>query len=296
MILGRYLTRENLSIIVTAVALAAGVIAGNYFRGAMAWRIDSDRPLNARDLRDALGWSLEGKPSMEPSDADQEKAEAIPIPPSPYWLPWLAGFAILIDLLARFVPLPPSIWSTARTLAAVLAGRLLCPADLRIEYAWAPWALGVIVLMEWALLQSLAERWKDGTLATTLALCLAAAGVIILHAHSGRMTDMALLFSTALVPIALFTWMRPGETGAALGAVAVFLPGLLLNAKHDTFSDVPWRSFLLAATAPLALLPMVHPKLARQTRWGRWLPGVILPLIPATWAVILAAEAERLQF
>jgi hypothetical protein len=46
----------------------------------------------------------------------------------------------------------------------------------------------------------------------------------------------------------------------------------------------------------LALLPMMHPKLASQTRWGRWLPGIILPLIPAAWAVILAADAEQLQF
>jgi hypothetical protein len=296
MIAGRYLTRERFSIITTALALAAGVVAGNYFRGDMPWRIDSDHPLNQSDLREVLGWSLEGKPAVEASETDQEKEEPLRVPQATYWLPWLAGLAMLIELPARFIRGPASIWWTIRTLAAVMAGRLLTPADLRIEQPWASWALGLSILVEWAILHSLAQRWKDGTLAAALMFCLAAAGVIILHAHSGLLTDMALLFSVALFPIALIAWFRPSDTGAALSAVAVFLPGLLLNAKHDTYSDVPWRSFLFAGLAPIALLPMLHPRLARQTRWRRWVPGIVLPLIPATWAVILAAQAEKLQF
>ncbi len=306
MIVGRYLTGERFSIFATALALAAGVVAGNYFREDMPWRIDSDRPLTVGDLREVLGWSLEGKPPAESSETDQdkkeptqsddEKKEPIRVPQSTYWLFWLAGLAMLVELLARFATLPPSIWWTIRALVAVFAGRLLTPADLRVEHSWTPWALGIAMLLEWAILQSLAQRWKDGTLGAALSICFAAAGIVILHAHSGRLTDMALLFSVALFPIALFAWIRPSETGGALGAVAVFLPGLLLNSMHDTVSDVPWRSFLFAGLAPIALLPMLHARLVRQTRWGRWVPGIILPLIPSIWAVVLAAEAEKLQF
>ena len=38
------------------------------------------------------------------------------------------------------------------------------------------------------------------------------------------------------------------------------------------------------------------PWLARLKGWKRWLPALVLPLIPATVAVILAAQDERLPF
>lgn len=297
MFVGRYLAPGRLSILVPALALAAGVIAGNYFREAMTWQIDSDRPLNERDMRTALGWSLEGKPAVEPSDAESDlKKDELTIPPARYWLPWLAGLAILIDMLVCVLPASPSLGWVLRTMAALLAGRLLTPADLRVDSPWVSWALGLSIVVEWAILQFLARLWKDGTVAAALSLCLAAAGVIILHAHSARLTDMALLFAVALLAIALMAWRRPVDTSAALSAAAVFLPGLLLNAQQETFSDVPWRSFLLAALAPVALLPMLHSSLARQTRLNRWFLAIILPLIPAAYAVFLAAQAEKMQF
>jgi hypothetical protein len=293
MLVGRRLAGERYSVIVSALALAAGAIAGNCFREAMTCRINSDRPLNEHDLRAVLGWSLEGKPVAEPSASDQETEEP-PVPPARYWLPWLAGLGMLIDLLSRLVS-PGAGWA-ARTAVAVLAGRLLTPAELRIDVPWASWALGLSILLEWAIIHSLARLWKDGSVAAALSVCLAAAGVIILHAHSARLTDMALLFSVALAAISLVAWIWPVDTGGALCAATMFLPGLLLSAQQETFSQVPWRGFLFVALAPIALLPMLHPRLARLNGRRRWVLAIILPLIPATWALIPAAHAEELQF
>jgi hypothetical protein len=297
MLLGRRFSGERSAVIAPALALAAGVLAGNCLREAMPWRIDSDHPLNEHELRTVLGWSLEGKPAVEPSAADPEREEPPeqpPVPPARYWLPWLAGLALLIDLLARLVS-PSGGWA-ARTAVALLAGRLLTPADLRIDAPWASWTLGLAILWEWAILRSLARLWRDGSVPAALSLCFAAAGLIILHAHSARLTDMALLFSVPLFAIALVAWIWPVDTGGALSAAAVFLPGLLLNAQQETFSQAPWRSFLFAALAPIALLPLLYPKLARLTGWKRWALAIILPAIPATWGLILAAQAEQLQF
>jgi hypothetical protein len=83
--------------------VAAGVLAGNYFREAMPWRLDGERPLAVRDLGTVLGWSLESKPA-----AVAEDENAPPLPPSRYWLPWLAGLAMLIELLVRLPGITPS--------------------------------------------------------------------------------------------------------------------------------------------------------------------------------------------
>jgi len=283
------------SAVAVVFGLAAGLLAGNYFREAIPWRFDSDRPLNQRDLRMVLAWSLEGKPPADSLEGDEGHEEQPSIPASLYWLPWAAALAMLVDLLARLIPFPTIGWSL-RTIIAVFAGRLLTAADVRLDAPWVSWALGGAILSGWALLGALATMWQDGTLAAAIAACFAVAAMILLHAHSAKLTDFALLASMALVGTALAAWVRPSDTGSALAAAAVFLPGLLLNGQHSTFSEVPKLSFVLAALAPLAVTPMLIPMLARQSRWKRWLPAIGLPLIPAIWALVLAARAETLQF
>src|ERR1700688_130877 len=72
---------------------------------------------------------------------------------------------------------------------ALLAGRLLTPSYLRLELPWSSWALGLVILADWTVVTMLARRWRDGTIAGSVALCSAAAAVVILHAHSLRFTD-----------------------------------------------------------------------------------------------------------
>lgn len=292
MALLRRLGGERFAPLAAALALAVGVLVGNYFREAMPWRLDSERSLTGYDLATVLGWSLEQKPTGEIEDT----TDLPPLPPSRYWLPWLAGLALLVELLVRLPAVTPSMGWILRTGTVLLAGRLLTPPDLRVATPWASWALAAAMLLIWMVLKALARQWKDATLPTALALCFAAAGMVLLHAHSARLADMALLGFAALFGIAVTAWLWPGDVAGALGAVAVFLPGLMLTGQQETFSEVPFTSFLLVALAPVALLPMTLPLIAQRQRWSRWLPGLILPLIPAGIAVYLAMQAESLPF
>lgn len=281
-----------------ALAFASAVTAGNYFPEAFAWRLDSERPLTAGDLRTVLGWSLEGKPPAKETENPEPTPEAEPPPlPSPrYWLPWLAALALVIEGLSLLPATPPAAGWVARTLASVLAGRLLSPADMRLELPWAPWALAAAVLAGWTLVSTLQRRWEDGTIGTALGLCFALSAGVLLHAHSARLTDLALIVGAALLGPALVCWKWPGNSSPALAAAVLVLPGLMLNAQYETFSEVPYACFLLAGLATLGLAPLTIPVLARQQGWRRWLPGLGLPLALAVAALVLARQAESLPF
>jgi hypothetical protein len=177
----------------------------------------------------------------------------------------------------------------------LFAARLLTPAHTRIEIPWASWSLGLAMILEWAVLVKLTERWKDGVVALGLAFCFAAASMVLLQAASARLSEMALFCFAALLGPALVSWRLPGDTGGAMGAVAVLLPGLMLVGQQETFAPIPWYSFALAGLAPLALAPLLLPfvsrRLDQQHGWKRCLLALGLPAIPTTAAVILALLA-----
>jgi hypothetical protein len=272
-----------------ALAVAAGVLAGNALRDVFPWRLDHERPLTFRDWRAGLEASLETRPAAEPAEG-----ESSPSPPTYYWLPWLAALAMAVELALLAGADSGPGWA-ARTVVAMLAGRLLTLPGARGELPWAPWCLGVVILLHWGVAVSLARRWKDGLVPAVQAACLTAAAVVILHAHSARLADAALLFAMALLgpSAAAFLWRGDASSAAAAGAIA--LPGLLFMGQQETFSEVPLSSFALAALAPLALAVALVPALARQEGWKRWALAA-LPLVPAAAAVVLAARAESLPF
>ncbi len=316
------LRATRLAPLAAALALAAGVFVGNEtrLRDPIRVHLDTeptpegklqDRPLTVDDLATVLGWSLEAKPppkvgDPEASDSPEPEYE-LPLPPPGYWLPWLGGLALLVELLARLPRVPASLGWTARTLVAVLAGRLLTAGlstsfeapPLRVEMPWVPWCLSAALLAEWALLTHLARRWRDGTVPAALALCCAAAGLVAACAPAPRLSELAPLVGAVLAGPAIVAWLVRGDTGPALAPVAVLLPGAMTVCQWNPIRNeppVPWEGFLLMGLAPLALAPLVLPGLARLRGWKRWLPALVLPLIPATVAVILAAQDERLPF
>jgi hypothetical protein len=294
----RLVGRERLAPLAAALGVAAGVLLANHLKPLLSYQLDNDRPLTADDLHTVLGWSLEGKPPVadDAPPPPPNAPEPPPVPKSEYWLLWAAALAVLVDLLAR-VRLPSAVGWTARALVAVFAARLLTPPSLRLENPWMMWLLGGTMLALWATLTGLAHKRKDGVPAAALALCCAAAGVVALDAASAKYMDLNLCFFAALLGVACVAWLLPGDTGPALAGAAVFLPGVLLLARYlaPEENKVPTESFVLAGLAPLGLLPLFLPIMGRQQGWKRWLPGLLLPLVPAAAAVVLALLAQPLE-
>jgi hypothetical protein len=292
----RLVGRERLTPLAAALAVAVGVFAANYFKESVPFQYDNARPLTAHDLYTVLGWSLEKQPPGE--EEEPQDLHALLMPPLYYWLLWLAGLALVVEMLARILHVPASAGWVARTLVAVFAARLLTPPALRLENSWVPWWLSGVMLLEWALLMGLARRWKDGTVPLTMALWCAVL-TTLLHLATLRYLDVALYFYAALLGPALVAWWWPGDTGPTAAAVAVTMPALLLLTQFETSANdikPPLESFVLAALAPLALTPMLLPFLNRQHGWKRWLPCLVLVLIPLVVAIFLAADAEPLNF
>lgn len=295
-----------------ALAVAAGVYVGNECRERepLPWQFDNSRPLTAHDFGTVLGWSLESKPQAVDTSTD-DPDEPFPARTT-YWLAWLAALALLVELLARLPHVPFTVGWVARTLVAVLAGRLLTPAEFRAEVPWASWCLAVTILLEWALLTTLARRRQDGTVEAALALCFGTASVLLLYGHYASLSEVALLFAAAFVGLVLVTWRWlvvaafvgptltnwrwPGDTGSVLAAAAVLLPGLMCLCYREVESAVPWQSFLLLGLAPLALAPLLLPRPGGQHGWLGWVAVLLLPLIPAVVALVLAAQVETLPF
>ncbi len=286
LLLGRLGRAKSLPL-TAALAITAGVLAGNHFRELLSWRIDADQPLTWSGWRASLEASLEPMPP-------QDEASPAPIPRAFYWLPWLGLLAMLVELLVVRWADSGVAWSL-RAMVALLAGRLLTPQALRWEHPWTPWALGLAILVQWGLSSTLCRRWRDGLVGVVQLGALLAAAAVILHAHSALLTDLTLLVAMALVGPLLAAWLFSGDASSASAAAALALPGLVLIAQQETFSEVPLRAFLLAGLAPVVLGLAVLPGLSQLGGCKRAV-FVVLAWIPSAVAVYLAAQVEELPF
>ncbi|MGL4554882.1 MAG: hypothetical protein ACRC33_27255 [Gemmataceae bacterium] len=266
----RLLGRERLTPLAAAAALAAGVVAG-------VWCREPAPLLPEGGLLAALGNSLE----RPPAGAD--------VPRPYFWLTWSVLAALLVDVLARLPRVPPSAGWAARALVAACAPRRRGGDDLRNERPWLPWALAASSLALWAVGHELGRGRRGGLVPLVYAAAFAAAGVVLLHAHTARLTDLALIPAFALFAVAAAAALLPGDAGAA-AAAAVYLPGLMLIGQQGTFSDVPTAAFALAGLSPLAALPVP------LRGWKGAAAQVGLPLLVAAAAVALAMRAESVEF
>jgi hypothetical protein len=294
---------QRVGSLATLLAVAAGVYVGaalvsNSVSDEYPWQLESDpkMTLKTKDLLQVFVWSLEEKPALPEDGAAQDGTKAAEDPPSLrrmplYWLAYLAGLAMLVEMLLPMLVVPAEALWVVRTVIALLAGRLLTPGFQRMEHAWIPWALGLAILLEWGILATLARRWRDGVVPTALGFCCVAASMVLIAAAYATACDYALLAGAALAGPALVSWNCPSDTAPAGAACAVILPGLVLAGYNGSTDEaIPIWSFMLAGLAPLALLPLCLPALARQEGLARWLPGLVLPLIPAVLAVVWAMQ------
>ncbi|MGC1274851.1 MAG: hypothetical protein WBC44_14180 [Planctomycetaceae bacterium] len=275
-----------------ALALMVGFVAGNHWRGAVEYRLDSERLLTPADLAQAF------RDTFVPP-----QSEDAPLPPpSRYWLPWTAGLALLGGLAARAVPAFAG-WSIRIALAG-LATALAVTADLREGVPWFTPAFFAVVLAEWLVLERLAgqprrevdERSFAKPWLAPAAACatFVAASIVLLHAHSARFVDIATIMAASLGTIALLAWLTKTDPASVAPGVAVMLPGLMLVGYQDTFSEVPTASFATIALAPLSLAALLLPRL-RSSRGATSLAVATFFTVLAI-GVSLAVQAESLSF
>lgn len=209
-------------------------------------------------------------------------------------LPWAALAALGVGVSLRLPGVPKFVaWPTQAACAGVIAW-LVIPPETRAEAWWFVPGFAIVVFAEGALLEHLAARPPDGSIAATLALsALTAAGVLV-HAGSGRLMEANIVLAAALGGLTVVAWWRRLDMGAAVPGAVVLLVGILLFGQQSTYSDVSWIAFLLAAMAPLTLAITLPLRALAGMPLVLLRVAVVLP--PLLIALIFANEAGPLVF
>lgn len=186
-------------------------------------------------------------------------------------------------------------WPTRALVLAVAAGPVI-PADPGFDRAqfYALFVAGSLAL--WVVLDHLAACGFPAEMTALQALVALLAGGVMLYAHSAKFMDMATILGSALLGVAVVAGSAKVDARGAIPAFVGVLPGLLVSGRALTTSEVPVASFVLAAVAPLALLPWLVPNLSRRTGpWPRFIRCVsVLAVLVA--ALVLAGRVETLPW
>jgi len=269
-----------------ALAIVAAFLAGNFFRHAIEFRFDADRPFALAEFFRAA-WRSSLVTAGDPET---------PLVPARYWLPWATLVGIVADLAVSHQRVPATAAWIVRALAIGVAARLLVPPSLREEMPWLWPALFAAILGNWLLIDHFSRTSRAGWLPLGFAGLSLAAATVLIHAHSARFTDIATILAGAWFGLAASAYWRRSEPGGSAPIAAISLPALMLVTQQLTFSEVPTASFTLVALAPLALFPLIFVKAERRQGWRFVIAGWALLFVPAALAVALAMRAETLSF
>lgn len=213
-----------------------------------------------------------------------------------HWLPAAVVATLAAGPVARAGGVSWLERSLLYVLLAAVTGWFLIPTWNDLEPSrttlLAGWC-GYVVLVS-LLLEALCSRATGGGLPLVLILTLLAAAVVLALSGSLRFAQIAGAGMGAMLGIGVtLVWSgtKDGLRGGML-AFTVFAAGALLIGRLNSFSDVPWASYLLVPVAPLALWLSVTGPLGKVTGWKRWLLQIGLAMLPLAAAVLLAAVAE----
>ena len=109
------------------------------------------------------------------------------------WLPWTVLAVVVSEVLIRLLRMPAWLGWPIRLVIAGSTAAVLVPAELRPTAPWLLAAFALVVLAEWAILVSLANRVPGGSVPLSLALVCLGGTVVLVHAHSARLADIATL-------------------------------------------------------------------------------------------------------
>lgn len=221
------------------------------------------------------------------------------------WLPASVGLAAMAACLADLVFGPVWLRVSVRLLlyaaTVVLAGYLLMPTweDLALPY---PIFLGVWIatggIVALAIDFSTVPQRPDqgGTwpwMVVVLGTCLAAAAVVALS-ESLRFAQVAGLAFSATLGVAIGGILRREAWLPSLGLpLVVHLAGILLIAQTNSYSDVPWWSYVLPMAGLLLAVAGGQAASGKRAVVTQACIMICMAAIPATIAVILAVLAGQ---
>jgi hypothetical protein len=234
------------------LAVVVGFAAANHFRDAIEPRI-----LPVADA--AEGEAKPADPNLDPAKVAWAAATALGGPSigeasvtSRKWLPWCVLVAGLIGTVGRLPWMPTAVFRLAATLAATI---LLVSPAIRAETSWLAPVFALVVFAEWELVEEVGRQTPGGFLPFAMAVAFGAAAVVVLHAHTARYADTALILAACCLGITISAAIRRGDASGLAPIAAVALPGLMLVVHDQTSSEVPLAGFVAIALAPLGLIP-----------------------------------------
>ena len=231
--------------------------------------------------------------------------EKVPMPAVPTASAWthlplyalvLLSVGLLTQLVGDAVPrLRLANWPT-RALVLGFAADAVIPADPGLDRPqfYALFVAGSLAL--WFTFDRLAECDSHAEVAATMGVTALLGGGVMLYAHSAKFLDMATTLGSALLGVAVVAGSAKADARGAIPAFVGLLPGLLVSGRALTTSEVPAASFVLAAVAPLALVPWLVPNLSRRKGpWPRLIRAAsVLALLVV--ALVLAGRVETLPW
>ncbi len=183
-----------------------------------------------------------------------------------------------------------------RTFAVVVVSGWLISPEAAAQGTWLRPAFAAAMLLSWVILDGIARAGASGQVAAYQSAIFLTAGIILLYAHSARFMDIGMILSFTMLGIAVAAGAAKADASGAVPAGIALLPGLMLNGRMLTESQVPLECFWLVGLAPLALAPFAIPALTCKNGWAIRILRAVLVLIPIALAVMLAAEHEQLVF
>ncbi|HEX3313749.1 MAG TPA: hypothetical protein VHR72_02605 [Gemmataceae bacterium] len=274
------------------LAVIVGFAAANHFRDAVDPRI-----LPIPDAADDAVKAAD--PNLDPSQIAWAAATSLGGPSigastvkSRLWLPWCVMLAGIAGTIGRLPWMPTTILRVAAALAATIL--LVAPA-IQAEASWLAPVFALVLVTEWELIDTIGRQEPGGVLPLSLAIAFGAAAVVVIHAHTVKYADAALILAACCLGIALTAALRRGDASGLAPIAAVALPGLMLVVRSQTESLIPVAGFAAIALAPLGLLPAaLMGKCGSERKWMRSLAIVAGPAAVAALGVTLAMMYESL--
>jgi hypothetical protein len=270
----------------SAVAVVFAFIVANF---SLENSVDSVTKL--RDWQNAsrlYPWKVESAPRLE-------------------WLPRAALVLVIVGLTSRWIGLlanrylPERRWWVAnllvwlpRIVAVVIVSGWLISAHIAAELPWLRYEVLLAMLLSWLTLDGLARNREGCEVAAYLAASFYAASAILIYAHSKQYMELAVVLGSAMAGIAVASNILRTDVSGAVPAGVAFLPGLVLAAKPNFYTEIPAICFWLVPFAPLVLAPFLIPFLARKNGWVLRILRIAMLLIPLAIAVALAMKYGEL--